>query len=80
MSLQNATGTARVNAMRKLHNRVRGLAAALSCTAVLMLTAACSGGPERAPHQPIQGADTENNEVDNPHDQTTTRPTSQRSR
>ena len=29
---------------------------------------ACAGGPERAPHQPIQGVDTEKTEVENPHD------------
>jgi hypothetical protein len=52
--------------LENLSKRVAA-AAALALVAALALSA-CKGGPERAPHQPIQGVDTEHNEVQNPDD------------
>lgn len=52
-------------------HRAHGLP--LFALAIAGLLAACAG-PERTPHQPIKGVDTERNEVQNPHDKTN-RPT-----
>jgi hypothetical protein len=39
---------------------------------LLAALGACAG-PERTPHQPIKGVDTERNDVQNPHDETAPR-------
>jgi|SoiMethySBSTD1v2_1073268.scaffolds.fasta_scaffold1038892_2 hypothetical protein len=52
--------------LKSLRKRIAP-AAALAFVSALAL-GACAGGPERAPHQPIKGVDTEHNEVQNPDD------------
>jgi hypothetical protein len=40
---------------------------------LLLAALGSCAGPERTPHQPIKGVDTERNDVRNPHDETAPR-------
>ena len=60
---------------RPVH-RLLGAWCATACLLAVLGATACAG-PERAPHQPLGGVDTDKNEVENPYD---TRPASQPTR